>query len=288
MSIFKYMADIFDQFFSGIERDLLIINSKESPSRYIYKAKIYSIGISVSVSIFTFFSLLMYNIKVYGSVNPTFPIIFGTVAGILGFFGFLLLFKKYPSIKKQNRARKIDNSLYYAVLYMASLVSSGATPKALFELLSKYSEFSEIKKEASEIIYLIDTVGLSLPVALERKAEYSPSKKWASILNGMKSIIVEGGNIEEYLYNEASKLFDEYKRKVIEYSNNMQVFLEIYITLIIVGVIFVIILTTLMGSISGTNFQYIEFIQLMSILIILPMGTVMFIILLKSISPFET
>ena len=288
MSIFKYMADIFDQFFSGIERDLLIINSKESPSRYIHKAKIYSIGISISISIFTFFSLLMYNINVYESVNPTFSIIFGTVAGVLGFFGSLLLFKKYPSIEKQNKARKIDNSLYYAVLYMASLVSSGATPKALFELLSKYSEFSEIKKEASEIIYLIDTVGLSLPVALERKAEYSPSKKWSSILNGMKSIIVEGGNIEEYLYNEASKLFDEYKRKVIEYSNNMQVFLEIYITLIIVGVIFVIILTTLMGSISGTNFQYIEFIQLMSILIILPMGTVMFIILLKSISPFET
>jgi len=43
MSIFKYMVSIFDQFFSGIEKDLLIINSKEDPSRYIYKAKIYSI-----------------------------------------------------------------------------------------------------------------------------------------------------------------------------------------------------------------------------------------------------
>ncbi len=43
-----------------------------------------------------------------------------------------------------------------------------------------------------------------------------------------------------------------------------------------------------MGSISGTNFQYIEFIKLMSILIILPIYTVMFIILLKAISPFET
>jgi len=282
------MVSIFDQFFSGIEKDLLIINSKESPSSYIYKATIYSIGISISLSILTFFSLLIYNIKVNNSFNPVFPIIFGVLVGILGFFGSLLLFKKYPSIEKQNRARKIDNSLYYAVLYMASLVSSGATPKALFELLSKYGEFSEIKKEASEIIYLIDTVGLSLPVALERKAEYSPSKKWASILNGMRSIIIEGGNLEEYLYNEASKLSEEYKRKIIEYSNNMQIFLEIYITLIIVGVIFVIILTTLMGSISGTNFEYIKFIQLMSILLILPMGTFMFIILLKSISPFET
>jgi len=288
MLIFKYMAGIFDQFFSGIEKDLLIINSKESPSSYIYKATIYSIGISISLSILTFFSLLIYNIKVNNSFNPVFPIIFGILIGILGFFGSLLLFKKYPSIEKQNRARKIDNSLYYAILYMASLVSSGATPKALFELLSKYSEFSEIKKEASEIIYLIDTVGLSLPVALERKAEYSPSKKWASILKGMRSIIIEGGNLEEYLYNEASKLFEEYKRKIIEYSNNMQIFLEIYITLIIVGVIFVIILTTLMGSVSGTDFQYIKFIQLMSILLILPIGTAMFIILLKSISPFET
>jgi len=175
------MVSIFDQFFSGIERDLLIINSKEDPSKYIYKAKIYSIGISLSVSILTFFSLLIYNIKVYGSFNPTFPIIFGILTGILGFFGSLLFFKKYPSMEKQNRAKKIDNSLYYAVLYMASLVSSGATPKALFELLSKYSEFSEIKKEASEIIYLIDTVGLSLPVALERKAENSPSKKGLQI-----------------------------------------------------------------------------------------------------------
>jgi Archaeal flagella assembly protein J len=163
------MAGIFDQFFSGIEKDLLVINSKENPSKYIYKAKIYSIGISISVSILTFFSFLIYNIKLYGSLNITLPLILGIVVGILGFFGSILLFKKYPSIEKQNRARKIDNSLYYAVLYMASLVSSSATPKALFELLSKYSEFSEIKKEASEIIYLIDTVGLSLPLALERR-----------------------------------------------------------------------------------------------------------------------
>jgi flagellar protein FlaJ len=232
--------------------------------------------------------LLIISIKILGQFNIFFPLIFSILFGFLGFFFGLFLFRNYPKFVKSERERKINNSLYYAVLYMASLASSGVNPKAIFELLSKYDEFSEIKREAEEIIYYIDTIGLSLPLALKRKAEYSPSKEWSSILEGIRSIIVEGGDLERYLYEQARRLAEEYKRKIIEYSNNLQIFLEIYITLIIVGIIFVIILTTLMGSIAGTNTEYIQTLQLMSVLLLLPLGTILFVILLKSINPFET
>jgi flagellar protein FlaJ len=282
------MSGFIDDFFEGIEKDILAAGIKKSISDYIKDAKLYSISIGFSFAIFSFFILLILLIKVIGQFNIFIPLIFSIFFGFLGFFFGLFFFRNYPKLVKSERERKINNSLYYAVLYMASLASSGVNPKSIFELLSKYNEFSEIKKEAEEIIYYVDTLGLSLPLALKRKAEYSPSREWSSILEGIRSIIVEGGDLEKYLYEQARRLAEEYKRKIIEYSNNLQIFLEIYITLIVVGIIFVIILTTLMGSIAGTNSAYIESLQLMSILLLLPLGTILFVILLKSMNPFET
>ncbi|BFI73017.1 hypothetical protein YN1_0040 [Nanoarchaeota archaeon] len=282
------MAGFIDSFFEGIEKDILTARINKSITDYIENAKKYSIIIAAFLSIFIFIILLIVSIKILHNLIIIFPIIFSILFGIVGFFIGLYFFKIYPKFIIGDRQRKIDNSLYYATLFMASLASSGVNPKAMFELLAKYDEFSEIKKEAQDIIYFIDTLGLSLPLALKRKAEYSPSKEWASILEGIRSIIMEGGDLETYLYEQARKLADEYKRKIIEYSNNLQIFLEIYITLIVVGVIFLIILTTLMGSIAGTSEQYIQSLQLLSILIILPLGTALFVILLKAINPFQT
>lgn len=281
------MTNILYEFFDGIEKDYLASGMNKKLEKYISDSIQYSIVIAIFIGVLSFIFILIISIKLIKHIIP-FLFIAPIFLAILSFAGLLYLFKIYPKFLKNERERKIDNSLYFAVLYMASLTSSGANPKVLFDLLSKYKDFSEIQKESQRIIYLVDDIGLSLPDALKNRIDYSPSKKWASILEGIRSIIIEGGDLESYLYQQVEKLYEEYKRKIIEYSDNLQIFLEIYITLIVVGIIFLIVLTTLMGSIANTSFQSIESLQLISVLTILPMGTLMFIILIKSMNPFET
>ncbi|MEM4757999.1 MAG: type II secretion system F family protein, partial [Nanopusillaceae archaeon] len=126
-----------------------------------------------------------------------------------------------------------------------------------------------------------------LPVALHYKAMSSPSRNWKEVLEGIRSILLEGGSLDQFLYGKAKQFAEEYKRSLIEYSNTIQVLLEVYITLVVVGIIFTIILTTLMGSIAGSS-QMIFSLQLFSVLILLPMATILFILIIKSINPSET
>ncbi|MGC9079273.1 MAG: type II secretion system F family protein [Nanopusillaceae archaeon] len=275
---------ILDDLFEGITNDYLSAGFKKKLSDYIREAKIYSIGVSISITILVFFLLLLFIMR-YKTL-PIYVLFLVPLVWVVSFFGMLYFFRIYPKLVKSERQRKIDNSLYYVTLYMAALASSGVNPKVMFELLAKYKEFSEIHKEAKDIIYLVDTVGLSLPLALKYKVEHSPSKRWASILEGIRTMITEGGDLERYLYEQAATLAEEYKRKIIEYSNNLQIFLEIYITLVVVGVIFIIVLTTLMGSIAGGGNIFL--LQLMSVLIVMPMATALFVILIKAINPFES
>ncbi len=206
---------------------------------------------------------------------------------MIGFTLGVLLFRGYPYSVAASRAKKINNTLYLATIYMATIAGSGTHPITMFELLAKYKEFGEISKEAQDILYYVKGLGVDFPTALELKAKYSPSNEWADLLQEMKSIIVEGGDLEAFLMEKAKLYVMEYKRKISEYVATLQVFLELYITVVIVGVIFILILTSLMGSMMGGNVEAIKQMQIAIVLFLLPLSSIMFIVLIKSISPFE-
>jgi len=271
--------------FSNLEEELKKAGIKEDIVSYIKKVELYTIVISISMGFLGFILGILISLSIYGTINLTLTIFLLILFSLVGFLTSIIIFRVLPSIKAAEKKRKIDAILYYVTTYMASLASSGASPVTIFELLAKYKEFSEIQKDAKEIYDLI-TMGVSLPMALHYKAQNTPSKEWREILEGIRSILIEGGSLDDFLYKKARQLAEEYKRKLIEYSNTMQVLLEIYITLVIVGVVFVIILTTLMASLMPSS-ESIYLIQIFSSLIILPMATIIFILILKSINPSE-
>jgi len=214
--------------------------------------------------------------------------VFAIVASLIGFTSSILFFRSYPSLVVASRARKIDNALYLATIYMATIATGGVNPLTMFSLLARYKEFSEISKEAADIVQYVRGLGMDLATALHIKAMNSPSREWKELLEGIRSIIVEGGDLEQFLYEKAHQNIQDFKRKLVEYTNSMQVILEIYITLIIVGVIFVLILTTILGSIMGGGAEMIQQIQMFLVLVFLPASTIMFILILKAMNPFES
>ena len=121
---------------------------------------------------------------------------------------------------------------------------------------------------------------------MAKHAELVPSNNLSELLWGIRASIVSGGDLNNYL-NEKSKTFvGVFKRRLEEYISSMSLFMEMYITVVIVGTIFVIVLSTIMGMVGGVMAD-IQMIQLGFVSLLVPFVTAAFILFLKTISPTE-
>lgn len=206
-----------------------------------------------------------------------------------GFFsgGVFLLTYYYPSQAASTRNKKIDNSLHFATIYMATLAGTGMPPYKIFKVLSKYDEFKEISKIARGISQDMDVFGLDFNEALERAANNAPNKDLHDLLWNLRSTIQSGGDVRKFLEQRAVALTNQYRRKLEGYVKTLSLFLEIYITVVIVGSVFALVLTTIMGVLGGSTEQ-IQLIQLILITLGLPAMSLAFIVILKTINPMES
>ncbi len=193
------------------------------------------------------------------------------------FFGYY-----YPSIKAKSIQSKIEKSLPFAVFYMATAASSGIIPIDIFRLLSERG--GVLGNEAKRIYSDVTNLGLNLNAAIQRAAIRSPSSLFSDLLYGMASIITSGGDMEEYLKGKTRAFMAQYRRTLEEYSDKIALYTEIYVTLIIVGSLFFIILIAIVSPLVGGTTL---FLQTFIIFFLIPLVSVGFIILLRAISPID-
>ena len=242
-----------------------------------------SLLISLISSIASFAFIFVFTIVFY-------PILFSLIFSFSGFiftYGFVFfMFKVYPSYLSEKRKKRIDNSIHYAALYMSTIAGSGAPPQKVFSVLSKMKDLSEVSKISANIVRDMNVFGLSLSESLEREAKYSPSEKLKELLWGIKTIITSGGDLQKYLLEKGRRYLSEYKRSLEDYSRTMSMLIEIYTTVVIVGAIFAIVLSSLMGTISGFTPE-MKFFQYATLILGLPIATFIFILIIRTISPSE-
>lgn len=218
-------------------------------------------------------------------VEPLLALILGFMLA-LGVSGFLFfLFYSYPMATAKSRENKIKKILPFALAYITTLSSSKAPPIALFKTLSKFKEYGEVTKEAQEIANSVELFGLSISAAIRRQAKMSPSKDFRDILWGINTIITSGGDLTGYLKSRSDEFMEEYRRNIRKFSNDLSLYVEVYLTLIITGAIFFIVLSSIIASFSAGLETVV--IQSFVVFIVLPLLSIMFIVLIKSVSPLE-
>ena len=190
------------------------------------------------------------------------------VASILSISITIILIFTYfymvPTNDIQARGKKIDNSLHFATLYMSTLATTGMPPQVIFKLIGGFGEFGEISKVFTQISDDIEIYGYSIAEALAKVAEVVPNSNLSELLWGIRSVIVSGGDLNKLL-NEKSKSFTLlFKRRVEEYVQTLSLFLEMYITVVIVGTILMVVLSTVMNMMGGMVSQ-IQIIQMLFI-----------------------
>ena len=271
----KYMES-----FESINFDLKKAGMKVSLPEYISMA----IMTSIIVFIIEFPFMLIITLFI-----PNFSIIMGILfsfsLSIVFSISIFFFFYIYPSMTANGRKRKIDFALPFATLYLATASRSNAPPKTMFKILSKFEEYGELNKEAREITKNIDIFGMSTLEAIKKAADKSPSEEFKELLWGIDTTISTGGNLSRYLHGKARTYIEQYKRMMKDYSKKVSTLLEIYVTLIVVGSIFFIVISSMMSAFGSGMIDMIVIVQFFVIFFGLPVISIAFIIVLKYLSP---
>ncbi len=188
----------------------------------------------------------------------------------------------YPNLKAKSVKTQIERSLPFAVFYMATSASSGVNPTQIFKMLAERG--GPIGVEAKKIYNDVVTMGMNVSDAMQKAATRSPSPQFADLLWGMMSIITTGGNVEAYLRGKTRTFMAQYRRSLNDYAKQISMYTEIYITLVIIGSLFFIVLISIISPLTGGGTL---FIQTFLVFFFIPLVSMGFIVLLKGISPSE-
>ena len=199
------------------------------------------------------------------------------IAGGVFFAGYY-----YPNMKANSIKTQIDRALPFSVFFMATTASSGIHPLDIFKTLSQKK--GAIGQEANRIYTSVRTLGMNLTDAMTKVANRSPSPSFADLLWGMVSVITTGGDLEGYLNAKTRSFMTQYRLSLNDFAKKVALYTEIYITLVMVGSLFFIVLTAIMSPLGGMD---ILMLQTFVVFLATPTVSVAFIVILKGSSPVE-
>jgi flagellar protein FlaJ len=190
----------------------------------------------------------------------------------------------YPKLLIGQKSKRIDDQISFATVHLSTLTSTKLPLNKVFEIFSKFGGYGEITNEISRISSDIKMFGLDVNTALERAVERAPSKNLKELLWGILSTNMSGGDIEIYLKEKSRNFMSEYRTKLRDFSQQLGIYLEIYITSVILGAVFFLILTSIITGIAGTGEQILT-LQFFIIFLFLPLVSAVFIYMIKFITP---
>lgn len=209
--------------------------------------------------------------------------LFITIFSLLVFGGLTYVaFIMYPSIEAGNRRRNIDATLPYAINYVTSMSTAGITPAEVFRLLGDSPIYGESSVEARYIAREIDIFGRDLIDALRLVSASTPSKRMKEFLQGAMASISSGGNLTDYFRTKADQYALENRQTQKQFLDMLALIAESYVTAMVAGTLFLIILQSIMSVLSGDNKPLFLYAI---VYIMIPLGSVAFVIMISSMTP---
>jgi flagellar protein FlaJ len=253
------------------------------------------VGISTAVVLGVFSYLLRIPEMIsYRGTLPDFLIdlsqyrlIFGTIAAVilsLLIFGGVtyVIFLIYPSVRAGERRRNIDATLPYAINYITAMSTAGITPAEVFKLLGESPIYGESAVEAKYVVREIEIFGKDLTDAIRVVSGVTPSERMKEFLQGAVAAISAGTNLTEYFRNKATQYTIENRQQQKVFLETLGLIAESYVTALVAGTLFLIILQSIMSIISGEVSPMFLYVV---IYLIVPFGSIMFVILISSMTP---
>ena len=280
-----------------LRNDLLSARSKTPFEVYLSTAFVSSIVVGLSaalvIGIITWVFQLPNLVRYSGEVPEfivglsAYSLVIGTliitIFSLLVFGGLTyLVFMLYPGLEAGNRRRNIDASLPYAINYITSMSTAGITPAEVFRLLGSSKIYGQSAVEARYIAREIDIFGRDLIDALRLVSASTPSRRMKEFLQGTMASVSSGGNITEYFRTKAEQYALENRQSQKMFLETLALVSESYVTAMVAGTLFLIILQSIMSVMSGDNNPMFLYAV---IYLMIPLGSIMFVIMISSMTP---
>ncbi|MDN7025208.1 secretion system protein [Methanoculleus sp. FWC-SCC1] len=280
-----------------LRNDLMSARMRTPFEAYMATAYISSIAVgliaAVLIGLFTFLFRIPEMITYRGAVPEflyvlsDYRLILGTLiitAFSLAVFGGVtyLVFLIYPGIAAGERRRNIDATLPYAINYVTAMSTAGITPDEVFRLLGESRIYGESAVEARYIAREIDFFGKDLLDALRSVSMVTPSDRMKEFLQGAVAAISSGSNLTEYFRTKARQYSLENNQQQKAFLETLGLIAESYVTAMVAGMLFLIILQSIMTILSGDSDPFFLYVI---IYMIIPFGSLMFVILISSMTP---
>jgi len=278
MRLFGQTAENISLYFADLRNDLKRAKMRLSLQEYL------SLSILTSVIIFLFELPLLAFILAFFLKSFLFSFITSFTISIFLTVLFFLAHINYPKVMINERSKQIENDLPFATLYLSTLSGSKLSLNRIFNIFAKFGKYGEITDEINRITKDMHVFGIDVNTALERAVERSPSKNFKELLWGILSVSRSGGNLDKYLKEKSKSLIAEHRRRLFEFSHQLIIFIEVYLTAIVLGAIFFTILTSIMGGVAGASSDIVV-VQFLLIFIFIPGVSAAFVVLVKSAIP---
>ncbi len=189
-----------------------------------------------------------------------------------------------PEMRAGSRARDIDAKVPYALNYIATMASSGATPDRIFDSLSRQPVYGEIAHEAALIRRDMQVLGHDILTALNRAIDRSPSVKWQDVMQGAITSLTSGGDLKLYFMNKAEQFMLDNRQEQTAFLETLGVLAESFVTVVVAAPLFLLVMLSVMTSFGADAAQMLS-IGYVLILALLPLAQFGFAFTVKTITP---
>jgi flagellar protein FlaJ len=191
----------------------------------------------------------------------------------------------YPRYLANVRAKKLNLMLPSAVSYMYALSRGGLDTVTIFRKLAAAEQtYEEMSREAGLVLNHVDYLGRDFMQALREASEVTPCDYTSDFFTDLLGVIESGGDVEAFLADKREEATQDARIVQDSYIENIALFAEVYVTVLIAGPLFLLILLMVMGITGLGTLELVNIVVYVGI----PLASVLSLVVLDQLGePFR-
>jgi flagellar protein FlaJ len=265
----------------------LDVNLKKSGIKINFKAYVSTVilaSLLLSIAVMIFVPVLLFFIfKLSLFLSLLFGVGVSLFAGALTVIGFYV----YPTYRADSLKRDLEDELPFTTGYMSILAGAGVPPDFIWRSLAQIDASLSISNVARTVVRDVELFGFDVISALETMSKRTPSERFKEMLEGFISVVYSGGNLVKYLRDRSQQYMKLKQIALKRFSDTLGVLAEFYVTLMVAGSLIFVVMLAVMAMLGGGGFGPLDSRLLLQLLtyIGLPIGSVVFLVILDMVSP---
>ncbi|MGA3190906.1 MAG: type II secretion system F family protein [Candidatus Bathyarchaeia archaeon] len=214
-------------------------------------------------------------------------ILFGLGGSLLAIAFTTIGFYGYPIYRADTTKRQLEDELPFTTGYMAILTSAGVSSEKIFSSLADLPVDLAISTQAKDVVRDVNLFGRDIISALEDASKRTPSERFREMIEGFISMIHSGGNVASYMREKSAQYMKLKRIGLKKYADTLSMLSEFYVTILLTGPLMLVIMLTVMDMLGNSSLGFLSPDFLLSLLtyVGIPLGSVIFLILLDATSP---